>query len=44
MGIKLGYEGKKQKIIPLTISQYITVLQKVIELKSKYNIRIKQKI
>jgi hypothetical protein len=43
MGIKLGYEGKKQKIIPLTISQYITVLQKVIELKSKYNIRIKQK-
>lgn len=43
MGIKLGYEGKKQKIIPLTISQYITVLQKVIELNNKYNIRIKQK-
>jgi hypothetical protein len=42
MGIKLGYEGKKQKIIPLTISQYITILQKVIELNNKYNIRIKQ--
>jgi hypothetical protein len=42
MGIKLGYEGKKQKIIPLTINQYITVLQKVIELNSNYNIRIKQ--
>jgi hypothetical protein len=42
MGIKLGYEGKKQKIIPLTINQYITILQKVIELNSNYNIRIKQ--
>lgn len=42
MSIKLGYEGKKQKIIPLTINQYITILQKVIELYNDYNIRIKQ--
>ncbi|WP_058485719.1 AlwI family type II restriction endonuclease [Defluviitalea phaphyphila] len=43
MGIKLGYEGKKQKIIPLTINQYNKILQIVIELNNNYNIRIKQK-
>ena len=42
IGIKFGYEGKKQKIIPLTINQYITILQKVIELDNDYNIRVKQ--
>lgn len=42
MGIKLGYEGKKQKIIPLTINQYIKILKKVIKLNNNYNIRIKQ--
>ncbi len=42
MGIKLGYEGKKQKIIPLTINQYITILKKVFNLNNDYNIRIKQ--
>jgi hypothetical protein len=42
MGIKLGYEGKKQKIIPLTINQYIKILQKVIKLNNDCNIRIKQ--
>ncbi len=42
MGIKLGYEGKKQKIIPLTIIQYITILKKVFNLNNDYNIRIKQ--
>ncbi|SKA92860.1 AlwI restriction endonuclease [Clostridium sp. USBA 49] len=42
MGIKLGYEGKKQKIIPLAINQYVTILQKVIELNNNCNLRIKQ--
>jgi hypothetical protein len=42
IGIKYGYEGKKQKIIPLTINQYNKILEKVIELKNNYNCRIKQ--
>lgn len=32
MSIKLGYEGRTQKIVPLTINQYVNVLKKVKEL------------
>ncbi|BCC38467.1 hypothetical protein BCM0105_5457 [Bacillus cereus] len=32
MSVKLGYEGKIQKIVPLTINQYVNVLKKVKEL------------
>lgn len=35
MSVKLGYEGRVQKIIPLTISQYVNVLKKVKELSQK---------
>jgi len=42
IGMNFGYEGRKQKIIPLTINQYISILQKVIKLNNEYKIRIKQ--
>lgn len=35
ISIKYEYEGKKQKIIPLTIQQYINILKFVKELKNK---------
>ena len=39
MAIKMGYEGKKQKIVPLTIEQYTSILKYVLEL-NKNNKRI----
>jgi hypothetical protein len=35
MSVKMGYEGKVQKIIPLSIQQYVDVLKKVKELNLK---------
>lgn len=32
MAIKMGYEGKKQKIVPLTIEQYTKILKYVLKL------------
>lgn len=32
MSVKMGYEGKLQKIVPLTIHQYVNVLKRVKEL------------
>lgn len=42
MSVKLGYEGRIQKIVPLTIQQYVNVLKKVKELNTK-GIRINHK-
>ncbi|GLB61786.1 MULTISPECIES: AlwI family type II restriction endonuclease [Bacillaceae] len=42
MSVKLGYEGRVQKIIPLTINQYINVLKKVKELNEK-GVRVNHK-
>lgn len=38
--IKMGYEGKIQKIIPLTIEQYIKILNIAIDKKNKKSVRI----
>lgn len=35
MSVKMGYEGKSQKIVPLTINQYVDVLKKVKELNNR---------
>lgn len=35
MGVKLGYEGQIQKLIPLTIKQYVRILEIVKELNYK---------
>lgn len=35
MSVKMGYEGKAQKIVPLTINQYVDVLKKVKELNNR---------
>jgi hypothetical protein len=35
MGVKLGYEGQIQKIIPMTIEQYVNVLKAVKELNDQ---------
>ncbi|CEA02969.1 AlwI restriction endonuclease [Jeotgalicoccus saudimassiliensis] len=35
MSVKMGYEGKTQKIVPLTINQYVDVLKKVKELNNR---------
>lgn len=35
MSVKLGYEGQIQKIVPLTINQYVTVLKKIKELNER---------
>lgn len=40
MSVKYEYEGSKQKIIPLSITQYNTILQIVLDLNNK-NYRIK---
>lgn len=42
MSVKLGYEGRIQKIVPLTIEQYVNVLKKVKELNEK-GIRVNHK-
>lgn len=42
MSVKLGYEGRVQKIVPLTIEQYVRVLKKVKELNEK-GIRVNHK-
>lgn len=42
MSVKLGYEGRIQKIIPLTIEQYANILKCVKELNEK-GIRVNQK-
>ncbi|MEK5104950.1 AlwI family type II restriction endonuclease [Cytobacillus sp. FSL M8-0252] len=42
MSVKLGYEGKVQKIIPLTIIQYVNVLKKVKKLNEK-GVRVNHK-
>ncbi|NMB96616.1 MAG: AlwI family type II restriction endonuclease, partial [Clostridiaceae bacterium] len=40
MSIKMGYEGKKQRIIPLTIEQYIRVLEIVLDKYKSEEIRV----
>ncbi|WP_205694146.1 MULTISPECIES: AlwI family type II restriction endonuclease [unclassified Clostridium] len=41
--IKMGYEGKIQKIIPLSIEQYTKILNIAIEKKNQNSIRINNK-
>jgi hypothetical protein len=43
MGIKLAYEGRKQRIIPLTLIQYMKILQIVIDTKANSNYRVNRK-
>lgn len=43
MSIKLGYEGRQQKIIPLSIEQFSNILKGVKNMNNKHNIRITHK-